>query len=99
MISRRVFSETAAWFGASTCQAGIVALTGLAAATGRIGHAADLLRPPPLPARGDPARHLALCPVHLELPGRGGAPRRARARHLLRNRPSMSAEVRTGLRP
>ena len=34
--------------------------------------------------------------VHAQLPRRRGSPRRARARHFLRNRSELGAEVRTG---
>src|SRR5258708_423809 len=34
----------------------------------RLSHAADFIRPPPLSARCDPARGLALRALHLELP-------------------------------
>ena len=38
------------------------------------GHEAHFLCPPPISARGHPARCLALPPVHLELPGCRGSP-------------------------
>src|SRR6202022_503426 len=46
-------------------------------------HGPSLISPTSLPAADHPARDLALSPVHPELPGRGGAPRRARDRCLL----------------
>src|ERR1700739_3974854 len=39
---------------------------------------------------------LALSALHAQLPRRRGSPCRAWARHLLRNRPELGAEVRTG---
>lgn len=50
--------------------------------------AADLLRPPPIPARGHPAGSLALSPVHAELPRRGRPAGRARAQRHLRTKRS-----------
>jgi hypothetical protein len=47
--------------------------------------------------QGDhPACGLALSALHAELSRGRGTPRRARARHLLRNRPVLGAEIRTG---
>ena len=59
---------------------------------------ADLLRPPPLPALGHPARNLIVPPVHVELPRHRGSPGRASARHLLRNRQSLGHQIRIGVR-
>src|SRR5689334_13104536 len=39
---------------------------------------------------------MALPALHAQLSRRGGAPRRAWARHILRNRPDLGPEVRTG---
>jgi hypothetical protein len=60
-------------------------------ATGRAGvadkmaswHGPSLVSATSLPAADHPACDLALSPVHPELPRRGGAPRRTRARYLL----------------
>src|SRR5580704_8957279 len=54
-----------------------------------------LLPPPSLPARDHSTLDLALSPLHLELSRRRGAAGRARARHLLRNRTALGAEVRS----
>src|SRR5918998_1690987 len=61
--------------------------------------AADLLCPPPVPARGHPAGRLVVPPLHAELPGRRGSAGRARARGVLRDGPALGAEVRAGHRP
>src|SRR5215475_3909005 len=56
----------------------------------------NLLSPPPL-SRGDhPACGLALSALHAELSRRQGTSRSARARHLLRDRPVLGVEIRTG---
>src|SRR5258708_38629871 len=67
----------------------------------RIGstNAADLVRPPPVPARRHPARRLAVPALHPELPRRGGSPGRAWRRSLLRDDPALGVEVRARLRP
>ena len=49
----------------------------------RCSNVADLVRPPPVPARDHPARDLALSPVHTELPGRRGTAGRTRRRCVL----------------
>src|SRR5215472_8586864 len=49
-----------------------------------------------LSAGDHPACGLALLALHAELSRRRGAPRRAGARHLLRNRPVLGAEIRPG---
>src|SRR6516162_4493408 len=54
-----------------------------------------MLPPPPLSAGDHPACGLALFALHFELSGRRGTPRRAGARHFLRNRPVLGAEIRT----
>src|SRR5919199_2866688 len=59
--------------------------------------AAGLLRPPPVPARGHPARGVAVPALHAQLPGCRGPAGRARARGVLRDGPALGAEVRTGL--
>src|SRR3984893_12833170 len=56
----------------------------------------NLLSPPPLFPGDHPACGLALSALHAELSRRRGTPRRARARYLLRNRPVLGAEIRTG---
>jgi transposase-like protein len=56
----------------------------------------DLVRPSPVPAGRHPAGDPALPALHAELPGRGGAPGRARARGVLRNGPALGPEVRPG---
>src|SRR5215467_14173592 len=49
-----------------------------------------------LSAGDHPACSLALLALHAELSRRRRTPRRAGARHLLRNRPVLGAEIRTG---
>ena len=51
-----------------------------------------LIPPPPLSERRDPAGHLALFPLHSELPRRRGHARRARYRRVLRNGPPLALE-------
>src|SRR5215469_18709182 len=55
-----------------------------------------LLPPSSLPARNYPARDLALCSLHPELPRCRGATGRTRAGYLLRNVAALGAEIRTG---
>jgi hypothetical protein len=62
-------------------------------------NAADLVRPPPVPARGDPACGVAVSTLHAELPGRRGSASRARARRVRRDGPALVPEVRAGHRP
>src|SRR6267143_3666449 len=50
----------------------------------------------PVSAGCHPACRVALPAVHAQLPRRRGSPCRAWARHLLRNRPKLGAQVRTG---
>ncbi len=61
--------------------------------------AADLLRPPPVPARGHPARGLVVHALHAELPRRRGPAGRTRPRRLVPNGPALGAEVRAGHSP
>src|SRR3984893_567907 len=55
-----------------------------------------LIPPPPLSAGCHPACCVAVPALHAQLSRRRGSPRRAWARHLLRNDPELGAEVRTG---
>ena len=57
----------------------------------------NLIPPSPLSAGYHPACGLALPALYAQLSRRGGPSRRAWARHLLRNRPQLGAEVRTGV--
>src|SRR5215813_10434479 len=77
---------------------GFVRITGqLGSKTeGRLADGRNLLWPPPLSAGSHPACGLALFALHTELSRRRGTPRRAWARHLLRNGPVLGAEIRTG---
>src|SRR5262249_7743983 len=59
-------------------------------------HGSAQLSPPSLAARDHPPRDLALCPLPCELPRCRGTAGRTRARHLLRNRAALGAEVRPG---
>src|SRR5215471_4721749 len=54
-----------------------------------------LLPSPSLAARDHPACDLALSPLHTELSRCRGTAGRTRARHLLRNRAALGAEVRS----
>src|SRR5665213_1353433 len=63
-----------------------------------LAHADNLLRPPPLPARCDPARGLAVPALHLELPRCRGSVGRARVGDQQRDHPAMAAEIRAGCR-
>ena len=64
-------------------------------ATTLIGYG-TLIPPSPVSTGSHPACRLALPALHAQLPRRRGSPRRAWARYLLRNRPELGAEVRTG---
>ena len=83
---------------ATVALTGIVRITGWPGREVRVGWADDLALIPssPVSVGRHPACGLALPAVHAQLPRRRGSPRRARARHFLRNRSELGAEVRTG---
>ncbi len=80
-------------------RAGIGTLTHRSGADGAsLGYADNLLRPPPLPARCDPARGLALPALHLEPPRCRRSVGRARDGDQQRDPPAMGPDIRAGCR-
>jgi hypothetical protein len=66
-VSHKFGPPQKSWLFEVMPRSGVDTLTHCSGSDGAtLGHAANLLRPPPLPARCDPARGLALPALHLD---------------------------------